>query len=102
MHVGFRPCSVFIAQHYRHFDHAIPGKTGKTSWCLNLSNKGPLGRGCPWKLRLSDLPVDRGVSNTPCVEAMFRHDSEHPADQMLRNHVMETHNVQMLDIDEAI
>ena len=33
---------------------------------------------------------------------MFRHDAEHPADQMLRKHVLETHNVQMLDIVEPI
>ena len=31
---------------------------------------------------------------------MSRHDPEHPADQMLRKHVLDTHNVQMLEIAE--
>ena len=43
-----------------------------------------------------------GEPNTAIDEAMFRHDAEHPADQMLRSHVLETHNVQILDIAEAI
>ena len=58
--------------------------------------------GCSWALSVAELPIDCGESDTLTIEAMFRQKVEHPADQVLRNHVLEEQNVQMLGTAETI
>ena len=48
-------------------------------------------RGCTWHLDSADLPEDRGHWNSAATEAMFRDHAEHPCDELLRRHVLETH-----------
>ena len=55
-----------------------------------------------WSLRLRDMPEDRGDDNTPAVEQTFRHDEEHPCDQLLRKHVLEAHHSEIGNLVQPI